>query len=57
MFEVSVIGGVRTRACLCTTDLKSVPLDRSGTMTYATKAIFNVKISRKERIPCYLYIS
>jgi hypothetical protein len=26
-------------------------------MTYAIKAIFNVKISRKERIPCYLYKS
>lgn len=31
--NIHVIGGVRTHACLCTTDLKSVPLDRSGTMT------------------------
>jgi hypothetical protein len=30
---INVIGGVRTHECLSTSDLKSDPLDRSGTMT------------------------
>ena len=39
---INVIGGVRTHECLCTSDLKSDPLDRSGTMTLTPYRLYFV---------------
>ena len=52
---MDVIGGVRTHACLCTTDLKSVPLDRSGTMTLL-KIMSYTYYKNKFTFRLYIYI-